>query len=177
MDADLSPAQAAQTLGLPLDGSAAHTPALIRRHYLRRAVRVHPDKCRDPGAVQEFQRLKQAHDLLVARAVGEARAATEAAASVRLLSAFLRALAGELRDAALEAELAALGVHRPPPAFGIDLGVRFQGAQSAHRGNGDTDAEAALRDVFSQQGVPWGEGSGEGGADDWREARDDDASW
>lgn len=180
MDAGLTPAQAADALGLPMPGSGPYTPNLIRRHYLRRAVRVHPDKCRDPGAVQEFQRLKAAHDLLLSRAVGDAHSAAEAAASADLLSTFLRAMTGELRDASLEAELASLGVYRPPEAFGVDLAIRFQGADGGRGPEESADAKAALRDVFAQQGVPWEEeegGAKAGTGGDGREASNEDAAW
>lgn len=167
---------------LGLEPGEEATPSTLRQRFLQRAIRVHPDKNSRPGAAEAFAELKDAYDALLRRAVGDAAARAAAVQSDAALGVLLRAMSGALRGEALEVELAALGVHRPPAGFGLVSGVRFDARLPACSSEDDGEGEQlgggagqgrrasegeprvsgavmrALRDVFAEAGVPWSEG-------------------
>ena len=100
---------------LHVEGRAPITAELIRKQYLKLALRLHPDRNHASNATEEFKALGEAYaTALQAVAEGEATQ-REAQRTQDLLDLFLRAMQGE--DVA--EQLAALGVHRPPDRFGV----------------------------------------------------------
>lgn len=99
------------------------TPSILRKHYLRAALRSHPDKNPQDKieSSQRFARIQEAYSLLVDKHTTAAVAATEKAHTRDILGVFLRAMRGEN----VETDLKNLRVYRPPPLFGIDLSVPF----------------------------------------------------
>lgn len=147
--------KACQVLGLEtLDGLA---PDLVRRQFLRHAVRVHPDKNPSSNAGELFAELKEAHDLLLAHITAQERVGIERETSDAVLDLLLKTLRGKILETELEGKLAALGVHRPPSDFGVVPGVRFDCRLPNQVDGQDASAEDILRHVFCEAGVPWNE--------------------
>lgn len=148
-------------LGLPPDAPLdAHA---LRAAFLRRARALHPDKNRrgDAGASGEaFVALKRAYDDVRAALDAERATAADGAAPWRASAADAEAaawavvgelLSGRLSPAEAEARLARLGGRRPPPEFGIDLAVPFDGHGEPsggewRRGGGGREAAVVERD-------------------------------
>lgn len=147
--------EARSLLGVP--AGQGLTPSDLRRLFLRRAVRIHPDKNPSPDAGDRFARLKDAHDLLLRHCVTDAHLAAEQSRSAALLEVLLRAFTASISEPELESRLRSLGVHRPPADFGVAPDVRFDSRVPQCRAQEDVDAEANLRAVFQEAGVPWEE--------------------
>jgi hypothetical protein len=121
---DLQEALRLLKLQTPHAPGAGLTPEILRRHYLRLALRTHPDK--NPGdasAGDRFVRLRVAYATVLQTLQLDASALQEQQHTAALLDLLLRALQGE----AVEAQLAALGIHRPPAAFGLDYTLPVDG--------------------------------------------------
>lgn len=139
------------------DGPAALTVESLRKQYLRLALRTHPDK--NPGdasAAERFQRLGAAHALLLETVELQAAARSERQRAAALLDLLLRALQGQ----DVEGQLRALGEHRPPAAFGVDLALPFDGRVApplTQEGGlveeGPPNMEQLLQEVFEQDGL------------------------
>lgn len=147
-------------LGLGGEGGGL-TPAALRRAYLATALRTHPDKRpSDAGAAAAFAELQEAHGVALASLLARDAARAERAAADAQLDALARALGGE----DVRAELEALGLHRPPPTFGVDLSVRFDARvpPPPRPGSPPPDVRDALRHAFEDEGLT-GEGDPAGG--------------
>lgn len=129
------------------------TAELLRKQYLRLALKTHPDKNPgDPLAAQRFAQLTDAHTALLEAGAGAAAALREQERAATLLDLLLRALQGE--DVATK--LAELGEYRPPAVFGVDLTARFDGrVPPAERGSYEApvDLNQVFQEVFQQEGL------------------------
>lgn len=145
---------------LQLDPCKPITPELIRKRYLKLALKLHPDRNRSSDAGEAFRRLGEAYTTALQAAAGSEATQQEAAHTQALLALFLRAMRGE--DVA--ADLEALGAHRPPPEFGVDLGARFDARRPGGSSGSDSDDEggsggkpidvaAAFRQAFQDEGL------------------------
>lgn len=151
---------------LQLDPRQQLTPELIRKRYLRLALKLHPDRNHAGDAAERFRALGTAYDVaLQALSRGEATR-QEAERTQALLSLFLRALAGE----DVQQQLEELSAYRPSEQFGVDLTVRFdprlgsgsstgsggRGASSVQQQDeegGPVDVAAAFRQAFCEDGL------------------------
>lgn len=133
-------AKSLRALGLPPD-AALDAPAL-RTAFLRRARALHPDKNRggEAGSSGEaFVELKRAYDAVRAvlreeqRPTAERWRASAADVEAAAWAVVGELLSGRLYPAEAEARLAHLGGARPPPEFGIDLTVPFDGHATVRR--------------------------------------------
>jgi hypothetical protein len=139
------------------DAPGALTIESLRKQYLRLALRTHPDK--NPGvegAAERFQRLGAAHALLLASVERQATVQSEQHRAAALLDLLLRTLQGE----DVEEQLRALGEHRPPAAFGVDLTLPFDGrvppleaGEGGWVDEGPPDVEQLLQEAFQQEGL------------------------
>ncbi|KDD75384.1 hypothetical protein H632_c709p0 [Helicosporidium sp. ATCC 50920] len=150
-------------LGLPSGSDPDDT--LLRRHYLRAALRVHPDKDSSPGAAEQFVALKTAYESLVHEYWGTAWSAPDASErsspaaadrEAQLRAVLAAALAGRSSED-LEKELCELGVYRPPADFGIDLDVRFDArlpaGQSREDGTAAEEVAPAVHKMLQDAGI------------------------
>ncbi|CAE7224247.1 unnamed protein product [Symbiodinium sp. CCMP2592] len=83
--------------------------AVVRSHYRRLALAVHPDKCKEPKAKEAFQALSEAFERL-SSAVGQAQSLREAGLQAKAAAA--KAKVSRRRGQEPEAE----GCFRPPTA-------------------------------------------------------------
>lgn len=145
--------EALAVLELQCSDAASLTPELLRKRYLRLALRTHPDKNpREPLAAERFAALGAAHALLLARLQAGADLLREQERTAAVLDLLSRALRGEDVEAALQA----LGEHRPPAAFGVDLAVAFDARMPpppASKGDGEPDLRQVFRDAFEEEGL------------------------
>lgn len=146
---------ARRLLELPADG-APLTAEVLRKQYLRLALRTHPDKNPgDAGAAERFANLGSAHATLLAAVQHGAAAAQEHERAAALIDLLLRALQGE----DVSGELAALGEYRPPAEFGMDLSVAFdKRVLAADSCDGSifeppTDLRETFRELFQDEGL------------------------
>jgi hypothetical protein len=137
---------------LQIDPCQILTAELIRKQYLKLALRLHPDRNHAADAAEAFRALGDAYALaLAAVAQGEA-AQLEVQQTQALFALFLRALQGEdVRE-----ELEKLGVYRPSAEFGVDLGVRFDPRVrdgDDYEEDRQPDVAAALKEAFRDDGL------------------------
>jgi hypothetical protein len=133
-------------------GAPSLTAADLRRHYLRAALSLHPDKNReDEQAGQRFAQLKEAYDLLLGVRHDQEVVRCESVRTSSMLEILTRALSG--KD--VEAELRRLGVHRPSPLFGIDLTVPFDRGGGGTQGISPESLQQAFADAFHDSGLDY----------------------
>ncbi|GAB4814892.1 hypothetical protein N2152v2_001938 [Parachlorella kessleri] len=135
---------------LQLDPCQTLTPELVRKQYLKLALRLHPDRNPAPDAAEAFRNLGEAYELALASVAQGAAAQLEKRQTEALLSVFFRALRGE----DVRAELGRMGVHQPPSDFGVDLNSPFDARVELDGDEGGAaDVAAAFRDIFQEEGL------------------------
>lgn len=98
----------------------------VRSAYLKQALKIHPDKQQTPegrkASTEAFAQLHEAYDV----AIKELRLQEQDAEAARSVAAMDEILKRAFQGMDVEDDLAALGVFRPDPMFGVDPHVSFE---------------------------------------------------
>jgi hypothetical protein len=98
----------------------------VRRAYLKQALKIHPDKQHTTegrkASTEAFAQLRQAYDV----ATRELRIKEQDEEAARSVAAIDEILKRAFEGMDVEDDLAALGVFRPDPMFGVDHRVSFE---------------------------------------------------
>lgn len=145
---------------LQLDPCEPPSHDVIRKQYLKLALKLHPDRNPAHDAAERFRALGDAYEAALQAVAHDEAVHVEARRTHTLLDLFRRALRGE----DVRRQLDELGVYSPPAQFGVDLGVRFDSRlpQGGEEEGEPTDVAAAFKQAFEDEGLDEAGGPVEG---------------